>query len=121
MHTGRYYTAIEIFFWTLRETIVFVLVAALPTIAWAGFGQSWLSIPWQPVALVGTAVAFVTGFKNNAAYGRLWEARTIWGHREHQSHVGCAGARHGDQLRRSETRARVSPHRVAHGVAFSTS
>lgn len=79
MHTGRHYTAVEIFFWTLRDTVVFVFVAAAPTVAWAAFGQNWLSIPWQPVALVGTAVAFVTGFKNNAAYGRLWEARTIWG------------------------------------------
>lgn len=79
MHTGRYYTAIEIFFWTLRETFAFIFIAALPAIAWAGYGHTWLSIPWQPVALVGTAVAFVTGFKNNAAYGRLWEARQIWG------------------------------------------
>ena len=31
------------------------------------------------MALVGTAVAFVTGFKGNAAYNRLWEARQIWG------------------------------------------
>lgn len=31
------------------------------------------------VALVGTAVAFLIGFQNNAAYGRIWEARKIWG------------------------------------------
>ena len=43
------------------------------------FDQHWLVLPWQPVALVGTAVAFVAGFQNNAAYGRLWEARQIWG------------------------------------------
>jgi putative membrane protein len=29
--------------------------------------------------VLGTAVAFVTGFKCNAAYGRLWEARQVWG------------------------------------------
>jgi len=29
--------------------------------------------------MVGTAVAFMTGFKNNASYARLWEARQIWG------------------------------------------
>lgn len=40
---------------------------------------SGLAMPWVPVALVGTAVAFVTGFKNNASYARLWEARKIWG------------------------------------------
>jgi len=28
---------------------------------------------------MGTAVAFVVGFKNNASYDRLWEARRIWG------------------------------------------
>lgn len=79
MHAGRHYTPREVFFWTLRETLVFLAIASVPTVAWAAFGQTWLSLPWQPVALVGTAVAFVTGFKNNAAYGRLWEARQIWG------------------------------------------
>jgi len=39
----------------------------------------WLSIPWLPLSLVGTAVAFYIGFKNNQAYDRLWEARKIWG------------------------------------------
>jgi putative membrane protein len=38
-----------------------------------------LALPWLPIALVGTAVAFVVGFKNNASYDRLWEARRIWG------------------------------------------
>ena len=28
---------------------------------------------------MGTAVAFIIGFKNNASYDRLWEARKIWG------------------------------------------
>lgn len=31
------------------------------------------------MALIGTAVAFVIGFQNNATYGRIWEARKIWG------------------------------------------
>lgn len=36
-------------------------------------------IPWLPVSVVGTAVAFYVGFKNNQAYDRMWEARKIWG------------------------------------------
>ena len=79
MHAGRHYPPREVFFWTLGDTLIFVAVAAVPTLAWTLGGQTWLTVPWQPVALVGTAVAFVTGFKNNAAYGRLWEARQIWG------------------------------------------
>ncbi|HEY1045996.1 MAG TPA: bestrophin family ion channel, partial [Bacteroidia bacterium] len=39
----------------------------------------WLSIPWTSVGIVGTAVSFYIGFKNNQAYDRLWEARKIWG------------------------------------------
>ncbi|GAA3515492.1 bestrophin family ion channel [Aquimarina addita] len=42
-------------------------------------GWEWLSIPWLPLSLIGTAVAFYVGFKNNSAYDRLWEARKIWG------------------------------------------
>ncbi|UOQ69340.1 bestrophin family protein [Hymenobacter volaticus] len=37
------------------------------------------SFPWLPLSLIGTAVTFYVGFKNNQAYDRLWEARTIWG------------------------------------------
>ncbi|WP_025143835.1 bestrophin family protein [Pedobacter jeongneungensis] len=39
----------------------------------------WVAIPLSSVAIVGTAVAFYIGFKNNQAYDRLWEARKIWG------------------------------------------
>ena len=39
----------------------------------------WISVPWLPVSLIGVAVAFFVGFKNNAAYERMWEARKIWG------------------------------------------
>ena len=43
------------------------------------FNWQWMVIPWVPVALIGTAEAFLVGFKNNQAYDRLWEARKIWG------------------------------------------
>lgn len=42
-------------------------------------GLTWLKIPWAPIAVIGSAVAFVIGFQNNSAYGRIWEARKIWG------------------------------------------
>jgi putative membrane protein len=43
------------------------------------FGIVSFSIPWLPVSVIGTAVAFYVGFKNNQAYDRMWEARKIWG------------------------------------------
>lgn len=38
-----------------------------------------LYIPWQPISVIGIAVAFYLGFKNNSSYDRTWEARKIWG------------------------------------------
>jgi putative membrane protein len=55
-----------------------VTLAAIPTILYA-VGCTFLALPWQPVAILGTAVAFVVGFKNNASYTRIWEARQIYG------------------------------------------
>jgi len=43
------------------------------------FGIKWLQVPMLPITIIGTAVAFYVGFKNNSAYDRLWEARKIWG------------------------------------------
>jgi len=38
-----------------------------------------ISLNWQPVSVLGIAVAFYLGFKNNSSYDRTWEARKIWG------------------------------------------
>lgn len=78
MHTGRRYTPLEFFLWTFRDTLVLLLVAAIPTTLYA-FGIRFIALPWQPVAILGTAMAFIVGFKNNASYGRIWEARQIYG------------------------------------------
>lgn len=79
MHAGRHYSLKEVILWTRRETAIFLLVAAIPTLLFRLAGWRWLTLPWLPIALVGTAVAFITGFKNSSSYGRLWEARQIWG------------------------------------------
>ena len=38
-----------------------------------------LALPWEPLGVIGIAVAFYLGFKNNSSYDRAWEARKIWG------------------------------------------
>jgi len=79
MHAGRHYSLKEIAIWTRRETTVFALIATILTALNALAGWTWLIAPWPPIAVIGTAVAIITGFKNNAAYGRLWEARQVFG------------------------------------------
>lgn len=78
MHAGRHYSLREVLTWTRRELLTFLLLAAVPP-GLICLGVDVGIIPWAPVVVLGTAVAFVTGFKCNAAYGRLWEARQIWG------------------------------------------
>ena len=43
------------------------------------FFDLFLAIPWEPIGVLGIAVAFYLGFKNNSSYDRSWEARKIWG------------------------------------------
>jgi putative membrane protein len=65
--------------WTRFETLLFFIIIGVWVSAYYFLDLTWLKIPWTPLALIGTAVAFVIGFQNNAAYGRIWEARKIWG------------------------------------------
>jgi putative membrane protein len=64
--------------WTRRDIYGLFVVATIPTLLYV-VGLTWIAIPWVPVALVGTAAAFIVGFKNTQTYNRLWEARQIWG------------------------------------------
>jgi putative membrane protein len=49
-------------------------------------------VPWQPDTLIGIAVAFYLGFKNNSSYDRTWEARKIWGSMVNNSRTFGAAA-----------------------------
>lgn len=79
MYTKSTYNAWQMAKWTRFETILFIIIGCSWVTAYFFLDLDWLRIPWTPLALIGTAVAFVIGFQNNAAYGRIWEARKIWG------------------------------------------
>ena len=79
MHAGTQYKFVAFLIWTRRDIYVLILLATIPTVLFQVFNLKFIAIPWTPVALVGTAAAFVVGFKNTQTYNRLWEARQIWG------------------------------------------
>jgi putative membrane protein len=79
MYTKPKYSFKDVIIWTRWELLGFLFVGAGAVALYHLLGLKWLQIPWTPVALIGTAVAFLIGFQNNAAYGRIWEARKIWG------------------------------------------
>lgn len=78
MHTGKRFSPLEFAKWTGHDTYWMLIMAAVPTFLYV-IGGKFLALPWQPIAIVGTAVAFIVGFKNNASYSRIWEARQIYG------------------------------------------
>lgn len=79
MLTKPRYSVLELIHWTRVETVVLLCYAMLVTGLYELAGFEFLHLPWTLVGVVGTAVAFIVGFQNNAAYGRIWEARKIWG------------------------------------------
>lgn len=79
MHTGSSYKLKEFLVWTRRNILWLLLLGILPVIVYEVADQKWIAIPWTVVALLGTATAFIVGFKNTQTYNRTWEARQIWG------------------------------------------
>ncbi|EAS19719.1 conserved hypothetical transmembrane protein [Flavobacteria bacterium BBFL7] len=79
MYTKPKYPIAVVFKWTRRYIYIFFFTALFPVLLYEVADCKWLTLPWQPIGLIGTALAFITGFKNNASYDRQWEARKIYG------------------------------------------
>src|SRR6056300_229444 len=79
MLTKKRYSVKDLMIWSRWETFIFISYATIIAVLYNVFDFTFLDLPWTPVALIGTAVAFLVGFQNNSAYDRIWEARKIWG------------------------------------------
>ena len=79
MHTGKSYELSEFLVWTRRSIYILTILGVVPVVLYQILGLKWLGIPWTAVALLGTATAFIVGFKDIQTYDRAWEARQIWG------------------------------------------
>lgn len=79
MHSGKSYKLSEFLLWTRRNIYITLIIGIVPVVLYQVFDIRWIAIPWTVVALLGTATAFIVGFKNTQTYNRTWEARQIWG------------------------------------------
>lgn len=79
MNTASHYNLKQFIPWTRRKIYKMLILSAVPTLIFYFMGWKWLAIPWVPVALLGTATAFISGFRNTQTYNRIWEARQIYG------------------------------------------
>lgn len=78
MYTRKVFPLKEMVLWTRYETFLFIIIAILEVALYV-YSDHLIQFPFTPIALIGTAVAFIIGFQSNSAYGRIWEARQIWG------------------------------------------
>lgn len=79
MYTGRRFPLPQTVAWSQREWILPAMLAFVAVGLYEGAGMHFLALPWLPISAIAVAVAFYLGFKNNASYDRLWEARKIYG------------------------------------------
>lgn len=78
MYVKRNYGFWMTFKWSSKPFILGLLYSAA-ICALSYFFNLQVIIPWNAVTVIGIAVAFYLGFKNNSSYDRTWEARKIWG------------------------------------------
>lgn len=64
---------------TWRPLAAFFVLDLLVTLAYVGLGWTWITPNAIPLPLLGTGLAVYLGLRNNTAYARWWEARTLWG------------------------------------------
>lgn len=62
-----------------RDVILLVILDLIVTIAYVGYDLTWIAPAQMPLPLIGAGVAVIIGLRNNTAYARWWEARTLWG------------------------------------------
>lgn len=61
------------------ELIVAAISAAVVYFIYNKVGTATASLPFSIAAILGSALAIFIAFRNNNAYNRWWEARTVWG------------------------------------------
>ena len=79
MYVSRIFNPVNILRFSVKPLLIFATYSGLIVSLFYFLEWHWLRIPWVPLTLIGIAVAFYVGFKNNSAYDRTWEARKIWG------------------------------------------
>ncbi len=96
--------------------IVLLAYDVIVTYLYVGVGWQWVSVDNLPLPLLGSAIALIVTFRNNAAYDRWWEARTLWGAvvNNSRSFARCLIAMTGDPA----LQARLIRHQIAYALTL---
>jgi putative membrane protein len=59
--------------------LMLVLYDLAVVVAYKVMRWEWVALPHIPISLFGSAIGIIVAFRNQSAYARWWEARTLWG------------------------------------------
>ncbi len=62
-----------------RPLLLLVLWDVLIVVAFEVLHWEWVGSKAVPLALYGSAIGIIVGFRNNSAYSRWWDGRILWG------------------------------------------
>src|ERR1700733_9880778 len=62
-----------------QPLLLLVLYDLAVVVAYKLMHWNWVAMPHIPLALFGSAIGITVAFRNQSAYARWWEARTLWG------------------------------------------
>jgi putative membrane protein len=71
----------------IRYEMVFALVISLSVMILHHLKIISVILPFSIAAILGSALAIFIAFRNNSAYNRWWEARTVWGNIVNNSRI----------------------------------
>src|SRR5262245_14936811 len=78
MKISKSYSVAEFLEWTRRKLYIVLALAIVPVVLYEPLGQKWIALPFSLAALLGTAAAFIVGFRNAQTYNRAAEAQQVW-------------------------------------------
>lgn len=69
----------DIIRWQRRRIVLYAAVAVFVVLVHDVVHFEWLEIPSWPMAVIGSVLGIFVSFRSQAAYGRWWEGRILWG------------------------------------------
>ena len=100
--------------------LLLVIWDVLIVVAYKVLHWEWVASTHVPLALYGSAIGIIVGFRNNSAYGRWWEARTLWGQIVNESRslarqvCTTPRAQAADEAQLSTMQSRLVHHQIAY-------
>jgi putative membrane protein len=62
-----------------RRLLMLLVFDCTVAVIYSVFHHTWISLNGLPIAPLASALTIFLAFRTNAAYGRWWEARQLWG------------------------------------------